>query len=395
MAERAYIDKSVLKKLREQKKVSFGYIEKTTGFLQAIIEKWENDTLTDEKSFPTIVQAKKLARCYRVPFAAFFMSEANLPTGTLPNMVNKRTQFLGTSTDESSINLAVFDLIAKRDLLLETNEELGIGTETYTPPIIAGNATEWAIFIRAFFEIYLSEQYKLKSPRQFYLYIREKVERKGIFVSCFNGVSVDDCRGLAVYNDTLPIIGLNSDDRPPAKSFSIFHEIVHIFKKSSSFCNTLFVNDSIDDEEVFCNAVAGEVLVPTDALQAIIREPRFKTLDSGTIKIIADSFCVSREVITRRLFNLGEINKNEFDTLNALFAVELRQDKQKLKEQSAGRIPKNVPRETFDKNSNVLCTALMLAYGEGVFSKYDVASFLAVKPKHIDKFFGEVYTWNH
>ena len=63
-------------------------------------------------------------------------------------------------------------------------------------------------------------------------------------------------RALAIYVKEMPIIGINDEDRPPAKSFSMIHELVHIFKRESSLCNDM---RSARSEEVFCNAVAGEL----------------------------------------------------------------------------------------------------------------------------------------
>ena len=90
-----------------------------------------------------------------------------------------------------------------------------------------------------------------------------------MFVHCFTDVPIEMARAFAIYDSTMPIIGLNDDDRQPAKSFSMIHELVHIFKRESSLCNDM---RSLRKEEAFCNAVAGEVLVPRDALSAIIRE---------------------------------------------------------------------------------------------------------------------------
>ncbi len=126
----------------------------------------------------------------------------------------------------------------------------------------------WARRIRELLDVQLDEQYKCASPRKFYLYLREKVEAVGIFVHCFTDVPMEMARALAIYDGTMPIIGLNDEDRPPAKSFSMIHELVHIFKRESLLCNDM---RSIRSEEVFCNAVAGEFLVPKEALESTLR----------------------------------------------------------------------------------------------------------------------------
>lgn len=62
----ARINKNTLKYIREKKAVSFDYIEKITKFSQEKISAWENEDL---KKFPTINQAKSIAKCYHIPFA--------------------------------------------------------------------------------------------------------------------------------------------------------------------------------------------------------------------------------------------------------------------------------------------------------------------------------------
>ena len=79
-----------------------------------------------------------------------------------------------------------------------------------------------------------------------------------MFIQGFSGVDTEIARGVAIYNDLYPIISINNDDRYPAKTFSIIHELVHIFKRQSTMCNDMVTSFSAQQEEVFCNAVAGE-----------------------------------------------------------------------------------------------------------------------------------------
>jgi Zn-dependent peptidase ImmA (M78 family) len=42
-------------------------------------------------------------------------------------------------------------------------------------------------------------------------------------------------RAIALYDDKTPIIGINEEDRPPAKTFSIVHELTHLLNGSHRF----------------------------------------------------------------------------------------------------------------------------------------------------------------
>ena len=94
---------------------------------------------------------------------------------------------------------------------------------------------DWARTIREHYTIDLADQYRCGSSRQFYLYLRDRLERQGIFVQCFTDVPVDVVRGFSIYDEKMPIIGINDADRVPAKSPSLIYELVHLFYVSAQY----------------------------------------------------------------------------------------------------------------------------------------------------------------
>lgn len=153
-------------------------------------------------------------------------------------------------------------------------------------------------------------------------------------------------------------------------------------------------------EEVFCNAVAGEVLVPNNELQNTIEKYGFsKSFTKENIGTIANRFSVSREVIIRRLFDTHRITEKEYNSFSDAFKHELEIEKEERelarKEGNAVIIPRNISREAIDSTSSTICKTLYYGYGEEVYSKLDVAHYLNISPKHIDKFLKEVEKWNN
>lgn len=149
-----------------------------------------------------------------------------------------RTMYGNDDVDEGALGIATIDLLLERDFLVKTSQELKIPFPPYSPPHFSeNNPTYWADKIRDAFNLDLSFQYKCPSARQFYLYLRAQIESQGIFIHCFTDVSVETVHGIAIYDEETRIIGINADDRPPAKSFSIIYESVHIFKRESAVCN--------------------------------------------------------------------------------------------------------------------------------------------------------------
>ena len=388
----AKVNKETLRFIRNIKQVSFDYIERIAKFPEAKVMLWEDET---SDKLPTINQAKKLALCYRVPFAGFYMNSSDINVKHLPRLINKRTM-LGTTTDDSAVNLALLDLINERDFYVETKETLRETIPNFdfqisdTLPV-----TEWARIIREYFDISLSEQYRCGSKRKFYLYLREKIEAKGIIIQGFQKVDVGTLRGVAIVDDSMPIIGINDEDRYPAKSFSILHELVHIIKRTSSICNDMFDSSPWDSEEIFCNAVAGEALVPRTALFSVAQG--YSHFSISDVDAIANKFSVSSEVIARRLYDTGKRGKIWYEQISAELTQRFYNEKDKLKEAVRMGLSdgprRNMSREAVDRTSTSLCVALLKGYSEGLFDKADISTHIRIGHKHINKFLSEVMGW--
>ena len=392
----ALINKETLAYICMHIGVTKHFLAQRTHFSEETIAKW---LTADDAAVPTINQAKTLAKALRVPFAGLYMNKEHINFKHLPNLHSLRTMPDGIAIDDSAVNLAIIDLIRARDLLYSSEEELGLTKTPLTLPATPDFASPvvYARAIRSFFGLELNAQYKSTSTRQFYQYVRQKLESKGIFVHCFTGVEVEAVRGIAIFDETNPIIGINDDDRYPAKTFSIIHELVHILKRQSTLCNDMYTSFTTQGEEVFCNAVAGDVLVPAEALAAYFDAHTITSISLDGIKTIADRFSVSREVITRRLFDTGRFTKDAYDTFTSEIRRSFEQEREAAKvARSEGRtqpVPRNISREAVDKTSTSLCRVLLIGYGEGIFSKQDLSGLLGIKEKHIPKFIAEVAKW--
>ena len=392
----ANINKETLAFICSQIGVTTVFLSQRTGHPEGKISAWLD---FDNDAFPTINQAKSLAKVLKVPFAGLYMNKVNLPLKHLPSLRNLRTLPYACPLDDSALNLAVIELIRYHDFLTSSEEEMNIHTIPLSLPAISDDAgaADYAKTIREYFELELHVQFKLGSARQFYLYVREKIESKGIFVHCFTGVDVEIARGIAIYNETTPIIGINDNDRYPAKTFSLIHELVHILKHQSTLCNEMFSSFSSQTEEVFCNAVAGEVLVPAAALGAFLSAKKIADITLDDIDTMAKRFNISKEVITRRLYDTKRFSKDEYDTFTSeirqIFLQEREIEKIARQEGSGKTVYTNVCRGAVDKTSPTICRLLLIGYSDGYFSKQEVSGLLGIKEKHIPKFFSEVAKW--
>lgn len=130
----------------------------------------------------------------------------------------------------------------------------------------------------------------------------QKLEELGVLIFQFYGIKPEVMRGYALNYDKLPIIGINNQDHPNGKKFTLFHELAHIIIKKegiSTFNKYLLPNR----DEFFCNALAAEVLVPKRVFMAKINDFDGDWTEQR-INHLKRFFGVSAEVIVRRLLTL-------------------------------------------------------------------------------------------
>lgn len=107
------------------------------------------------------------------------------------------------------------------------------------------------------------------------------------------------------------MIVLNRKDVPAARTFSLFHELVHLALRSDGLCDlTTEVDRSPEEQrlEVFSSATAAACLIPKAALlqhRIVAEHPRSPLWQDAEIYQLARFFSTSREALLRRLMTLG------------------------------------------------------------------------------------------
>lgn len=158
---------------------------------------------------------------------------------------------------------------------------------------------------------------QLRTPEQLFSTLVELCEGTGIYVFK-NGVvgnntrrplSVSEFRGFAVADQFCPIIFINGADAPAAWLFTLAHELAHIWLGDSGISDVSPHTESATEQ--YCNAVAGEFLVPEIDFKA-----EWTSLNEQTVEYRIDElrriFKVSSTVIARRAFDLGLVPKEVY-----------------------------------------------------------------------------------
>lgn len=384
----AFLNGLTLKTIRERRGVSKEYLCSKARIQPSQLEKWEQCSETD---YPTMKQAESMAKVLLCPLAGFYLEPSNLPMEQLPSIVNKRRVQDAANFDESALKLAVVQLIQIRLDAIEIAAETKIRIENACIPNLDPDFTYASLTLRSWLDCSIEEQIRSTSSRKLFLLLRARLEQHGILIAQFNNVEITELRGMALYFDFLPIIGVNAKDHWPAKCFTLIHELVHLSKRRSTYCN-LINQESEDEEEVFCNAVAGEYLFSRAcALKEV--GSRLKPIDVESIERIAKRYSVSRDVVARRLRDCCFLNKEEYEELLHLFELERIEELERRrsdKELGAQRPwSPSYERNVADTFGALFCELMAQGLSTGLFSEHDVCSAFNVSSKGLEKVFKE------
>ena len=157
-----------------------------------------------------------------------------------------------------------------------------------------------------------------RNPQEFRRVLIDHAEDCGVLVMV-NGVVGNNTsrkldpaefRGFASHDKYAPMVFVNGSDSLGAQVFTLAHEIAHLMLGESALSDSDSVATVSHPSEVWCNAVAARCLVPSDGLAASLRggSPLAQVTD------LAMEYMVSRQVILRRLLDLGAINISEYRT---------------------------------------------------------------------------------
>ena len=121
----------------------------------------------------------------------------------------------------------------------------------------------------------------------------------------------EEFRGFALADKRAPLVFINGADTKSGQMFTLAHELAHLWLGASAVSDASAAPlNGYRREEVWCNAVAAELLVPLTALRPALQPD--EPLDEA-MQRLARQFKVSTLVILRRLLDAGALDRPAFD----------------------------------------------------------------------------------
>jgi len=372
----AYINPEMLKWARSETpfKCISDVVIRISKLAYEDVESWENGD-----SLPSITEAKVLAKLYDVPFACLYFSE--VPKKKPRPYTDRRTR-TGTFFEDMSYELwcETRRIMSNRETALDVAPDLSSVYDVLPTIDITESTASVATKIREYLDVKTPFQYKTHYGNAAFNYFRDKFESKGIMVTQLSGISTDEIRGLSIYFDTLPIIAVNNRDWERAKVFTLFHEMAHLLRRSSSLCLINF-DEHDDDEEKICDRIAAEALLPEESFRTV--SAKIQGDDDGwddlCLMKIADRYAVSTVVVLRRLYDLKIIDRAYYQKRYSALSAGFEANRYKQK----GTVPVDYHYRFLNKQGYLFPRILLSAYSNGNISYGEMCKSLNVNTSHI------------
>lgn len=341
------------------------------------IEAWENGNAA-----PTYAQLEQLAYdVYKRPIALFFFPAP--PSEPSPRQVFRALP------DTLLDDLPRDTILALREARahLASLTDLTEGRNPSPTPIfrdVRANMDEvppaqLARKARHYLGISLENQLSWKSTDVAFSRWRAAIESAGVFVFT-RPFKQREIVGFSLLDAEFPLIVVSNSHARSRQVFTLFHELAHVLVG----VNDLTYQEALNPPQTaggywalerYCNAFAGELLVPSVFLEAQVEAEGAST---AFIEKYAGLFSVSREVIARHLLDSGRLSNEAYRELANQYNTEYAEHR-RLRGGSGGNYYNNVAFYLGDAYLNLAFTA----HFRGRTTTEQLANQLGVKPKSV------------
>jgi len=339
---------------------------------------------------PTRSILLKMTKKYHRPLLVFYMAKP--PQKDIRGQDFRTLPKEYTLASDVLVNALIRDIQARQSIIrAELEDDEDIAPLTFVNSMQVGDGV-LAIMesIKNTLNFNLIEFQNKPSPKDAFTYLRSCAESVGIFVlligdlgSYHTAINLEAFRGFAIADTIAPFVVINDRDSKAAWSFTLIHEMTHIWLGQTGISNS----NNEKDVEQFCNDVASEFLLPTQELSQFDINDK---IDVNDLKLLISQFAYARNLsnsmVAYKLFKLGRIKKETWLQLNLAYQVfwNLNRDKQQneASEKKSGPSYYIVRRDRI--GTNLISTVQRMVEG-GTLTSTKAGKILGVKAKNVQK----------
>ncbi len=276
---------------------------------------------------PTFNQIESISKATRIPLGYFFLQAP--PIENFPILQYRTIESLSAHNPSRDLIDTIHDMENIQEWMRNHMIDSGNDKLHYVGSLKGVDDKQHIVSqilsilsIRA--DWYTSDRYgKIRTTADAFKLFRSRLEKSGAIImasgivgsNTHRSLSIEEFRAFTLVDDYAPLIFINSNDSHGAKLFSLLHETAHILLGINNFYNDRYGNaEKVNDMEVLCNAVAAEILVPTESFRF---EWDKRTDSEWLLKIqqLANLFHCGTIVVARKALDNHLIDKNQYQAV--------------------------------------------------------------------------------
>ncbi|HAC28685.1 MAG TPA: peptidase [Marinobacter hydrocarbonoclasticus] len=303
----ANINTDMLTWARERSGISVPDFARRCGISEERLREWESG----ERKL-TFNQAMRFAEKAHVPFGYLFLAKP--PEEVLPIPDLRTLEGQGVQRPSAELLDLVKLMMQRQEWYREYLQQHFAEANPYVGRASYSDSVESIVEdIRACLGV---EPHPTRGKwDDYYRDLVQRIESLGILVMRQGNLghhsrplNVEEFRGFAIVDEYAPIIFVNHSDALGARLFTLIHELCHIWIGQSGISDG--DTNTHRQEEVLCNAVAAEFLVPAQEFRALWQHDSESWEDN--LPPLEAHFHVSTWALARRALTLNFISQQEY-----------------------------------------------------------------------------------
>lgn len=377
MSVKALVNPEMLIWARETANMSLEEAAKAPNVSIERLVSWENG-----EDYPTLNQAKKLAKKYQRAFSLFYLSE--IPTDFTPIKDFRSSGGAYSSALIFFIREVETKVNWLKDLMISENQPAN-------PYVGSSKLSDGVDAVAKSMRQALSLDERFGSEKGAYRFTIEKCELNGINVlraGSYNShtpVDPNEVRGFTIADSHAPFVFINSRDSDEANLFTLIHELAHIWIKETGVSNLVEIDfrtpipdSGVNRIEVFCNQVAAKALMPDDLTRNTFNGLSW---EGRVYEQERKRFGVSKLALAYKLLSLGLWSPRDFASWKARYDLSIRNNTE-TKKSSGGDYYRNM----LVRNGRMFSALVINLYSVGALNGSSASSLLNIKLNNLKEY---------